>query len=60
MDDNIKYTDDLIIGVDYELSPEGFRILSEMYLKNRGYCCGNGCKNCPYHPKAMKGNTNIR
>ncbi len=60
MENSIKYTDDLIIGVDYELSPEGYRILSESYLKNRGYCCGNGCKNCPYHPKAMKGNTNIR
>ncbi len=23
------------------------------YLLQRGYCCGNGCKNCPYDYKAV-------
>ena len=38
------------------MSPQGYRIMTEKYLKERGYCCGNGCKHCPYYPKATKGN----
>jgi hypothetical protein len=34
--------------------------MTEKYLTDRGYCCGNGCKHCPYHPRATKGNTNLR
>ncbi|RYG48758.1 MAG: hypothetical protein EOO01_13175 [Chitinophagaceae bacterium] len=26
----------------------GFVALTAAYLLNRGYCCGNGCLNCPY------------
>ena len=26
-------------------------------LKQRGYCCGMGCKECPYIPKHQFGNT---
>ncbi|PQV64289.1 hypothetical protein B1R32_106135 [Abditibacterium utsteinense] len=22
--------------------------LSRAFLRQRGFCCGNGCKNCPY------------
>lgn len=25
--------------------------LSSEYLAARGYCCGNGCRNCPYLPR---------
>ncbi len=25
--------------------------LSREYLLARGYCCGNGCRNCPYVPR---------
>ena len=60
MEEDIKFSDGLVQGVDYILSPEGYRIMSEKYLRDRGYCCGNGCKNCPYFPKATKGNTNLR
>jgi len=24
--------------------------LSAAYLLSRGYCCANGCRNCPYMP----------
>jgi hypothetical protein len=27
--------------------------LSREFLLNRGYCCGNGCLNCPYKKKSM-------
>ncbi len=26
----------------------GLMVLSEAYLIRRGYCCQNGCRNCPY------------
>jgi len=33
--------------------------LSAEFLLKRGYCCGNGCKNCPYSPKHTKGTTKV-
>lgn len=35
-------------GLDYYLNEEGLFVLTERYLLNRGYCCGNGCLHCPY------------
>jgi Family of unknown function (DUF5522) len=26
----------------------GLFVLTAAYLKNRGTCCGNGCRHCPY------------
>jgi hypothetical protein len=26
----------------------GLMVLTERYLLKRGYCCGNGCRHCPY------------
>lgn len=26
-------------------------VLTEKYLLERGYCCGNGCRHCPYSDK---------
>jgi len=34
-----------------------YRVLTELYLTKRGFCCGNECVNCPYLPKHQKGNT---
>ena len=31
----------------------------EYHLK-RGDCCGSGCRHCPYIPKHIEGNTNIK
>ncbi|HEX6506290.1 MAG TPA: DUF5522 domain-containing protein [Chloroflexota bacterium] len=25
--------------------------LTAQFLLARGYCCGNGCRNCPYEPR---------
>lgn len=64
MTDDIEYRseEDYVVreGVDYILSKDGYRIMTEHFLIRRGYCCGNGCLNCPYFPKATKGNTNLR
>ncbi|NOY26970.1 MAG: hypothetical protein GXP62_13960 [Oligoflexia bacterium] len=26
----------------------GLLVLTERYLRERGYCCGAGCRHCPY------------
>ena len=39
----------LIEGVDYYINEEGFIVLTEVYHLKRGYCCGNGCKHCPFN-----------
>ena len=38
----------LVEGVDYYLSPEGYRVFTEYYHLKRGYCCKSGCRHCPY------------
>jgi hypothetical protein len=43
-------------GEDFYLE-NGFRVMTKQFLTKRGYCCGNGCRHCPYHPKHTKGNT---
>ncbi|KAA5534916.1 hypothetical protein F0919_09960 [Taibaiella lutea] len=35
-------------GLDYYYNEEGKMVLTAHYLLNRGYCCGNGCRHCPY------------
>jgi len=44
---------------DYYIE-NGYRVLTAHFLINRGYCCGNGCRHCPYHPQHMKGTQTLR
>lgn len=44
----MKKRDELILGEDYYLSEEGYFVFLEKYHLDRGFCCGNGCKHCPY------------
>jgi len=37
-----------IEGVDYYINEDGLVVLTEKYHLERGHCCGNGCKHCPY------------
>jgi hypothetical protein len=39
---------ELIEGIDYYINEEGYVVLTEKYHRDRGYCCGNGCKHCPF------------
>ena len=32
----------------------GFYVLTGAYLQNRGYCCGAGCRHCPYSPEEQE------
>ena len=38
----------LIENVHYYISEDGLIVFTERYLRERGYCCGNGCRHCPY------------
>jgi hypothetical protein len=34
------------------LDPDtGLFVLTAQYLLDRGHCCGNGCRHCPYPPE---------
>ncbi|MBN8787551.1 MAG: hypothetical protein J0I84_10715 [Terrimonas sp.] len=35
-------------GEDFYFNEEGLMVLTESFLLKRGYCCGNGCRHCPY------------
>jgi hypothetical protein len=38
---------------DIYIDPEtGFAVLTAEFLLKRGYCCGSGCRHCPYDEKA--------
>jgi hypothetical protein len=58
-DDNIDFCDDLSEGKDFYFE-KGYRVMTADYLIRRGYCCANGCRHCPYWPKALKGNTRLK
>ncbi len=33
---------------DYYFLPDGRLVFTEQYHIKRGYCCGSGCKHCPF------------
>ena len=37
----------LVEGLDFYFE-DGLMVLTRHYLLNRGYCCSNGCRHCPY------------
>ena len=45
-------------GIDYIINEKGLLVWTKHYLESRGYCCGNGCQNCPYrlYTKDTEGN----
>jgi methylated-DNA-protein-cysteine methyltransferase-like protein len=34
--------------IDFYWDPDGKMVLTGHFLAERGYCCGNGCRHCPY------------
>ena len=36
-----------IEGIDFYFE-NGLMVLTGEYLRKRGYCCENNCRNCPY------------
>ncbi len=53
-------------GESEQLSPSSFYVengkyvFTEVFHLKRGYCCGNGCRHCPYDPKHKKGTINLK
>jgi hypothetical protein len=43
----------LIEGIDFYYNEQGLMVLTEKYHRERGYCCGNGCRHCPYDYQAV-------
>ncbi|HSC54785.1 MAG TPA: DUF5522 domain-containing protein [Phnomibacter sp.] len=42
---------ELIEGEDFYYNADGYVVLTEKFHLDRGECCGNGCKHCPYDYK---------
>lgn len=42
-----KKNEPLVEGKHYYIE-NGCYVFTEYYLKERGYCCSNGCRHCPY------------
>ncbi|MGD9562104.1 MAG: DUF5522 domain-containing protein [Pyrinomonadaceae bacterium] len=40
-------------GVDYYFE-NGLMVLTAEFLRKRGYCCGSGCRHCPYPKGSAK------
>ncbi|MGL1885690.1 MAG: DUF5522 domain-containing protein [Reichenbachiella sp.] len=36
---------------DFYFNESGLMVFTAQYHLNRGYCCNNGCKHCPYGNK---------
>lgn len=43
----------LVEGEDMYFNPNGYMVFTKEYLLERNYCCGNGCKHCPYEYKMV-------
>ncbi len=37
-----------IEGEDFYYNEDGYVVLTAKYHLQRGTCCGNGCRHCPY------------
>ena len=45
--------DGLVFDEDFYYNEQGFVVLTEKYHLKKGYCCGNGCRHCPYQYEAV-------
>ena len=42
---------------DFYFDENGLMVFTSLYLLKRGYCCGNGCRHCPYKANRLDDNT---
>ena len=40
---------DFTEGIHFYYNESGYIVFTQKYHLQRGYCCGNGCRHCPYH-----------
>ncbi len=43
--------ENFIEGIHFYYDENNFLVFTEKYLLQRGNCCGNGCRHCPYNYK---------
>ena len=39
----------LVEGIDFYYNEDGYIVLTQKYHLDKGFCCGNGCRHCPYN-----------
>ncbi len=44
---------ELVENEDYYTDGEGLMIFTSKFLLARGFCCHQGCRNCPYPPQEI-------
>lgn len=44
---------------DFYYAPGGWMVMTAKFHQKRGYCCGSGCRHCPYFPAHSRGNTTL-
>jgi hypothetical protein len=40
-------------GIQYYIDPDGKWVFTASYHKERGYCCANACRHCPYNYESV-------
>ena len=40
--------EEFIEGIHFYFDESGLMVLTEKYLLERGFCCGNECRHCPF------------
>lgn len=52
--------DSFIEGTDFYYNENNYIVFTKTFHLKRGYCCGNGCRHCPFHyenvPEPLKSN----
>ncbi|WP_071790289.1 DUF5522 domain-containing protein [Sediminibacterium sp. C3] len=43
----------LIEGKDFYYDDKGYMVLTEAYHLQKGYCCGYGCRHCPFEYESV-------
>ena len=43
----------LIEGTDFYHDGDGYMVLTEKYHREKGHCCGCGCRHCPYQYESV-------
>lgn len=48
----------VMAGEDYYFE-KGLMVMTARYHLKRGYCCGSGCRHCPFDPRHHAGATAV-
>lgn len=46
--------EEFIEGIHFYFDANSLMVLTEKYHLERGFCCGNGCRHCPFDDSNVK------